>query len=182
MTSMTDKWGEAVAERGFAQVPNHLLLINQFLDPEHRLSPAELLVLIQLAGAWWKVNEPPFPSVETLAKRCGVSGRQVQRAISHLEALNLIKRVKRRSQGIIASNAYDLGPLVTTLNQIAETYPNEYPRRTRSNRPDGLVSEVTLESENVDAPAPMPKRLSPATRARILALRERAASRPKTEG
>jgi|TARA_E500000318_G_C3569136_1_gene217048 DNA-binding transcriptional regulator YhcF (GntR family) len=126
--SVAEKWGKAVAERGFAQTPNYLLLLNQFLDDDHRLSAAELLILIQLAGSWWKKDDLPFPSMRTLAIRCGVSERQVHRAVSHLEELGLIKKMKRRSKGIIASNAYDLEPLVKILNEVATVFPNEFPR------------------------------------------------------
>ena len=102
---ITAKWGEDVAGRGFTQVPNYLLLINQFLDEEKTLSPLEILLLIQLVGTWWRKNEAPFPSMRTLAARCGTSERQVQRAIGKLEKALLLKRIKRRQKGIIASNA-----------------------------------------------------------------------------
>jgi hypothetical protein len=125
---IAEKWGQRVAARGFAQVPNYLLLLNQFLDKEHRLSPIELLLVIQLVGTWWRKDQLPFPSMNRLAIRCGVSERQIQRAVNHLVKLGLIGRVKRRSQGIISSNAYDLAPLVSFLNTVAESFPNEYPR------------------------------------------------------
>ena len=54
-------------------------------DKDHRLSPVELLLLFQLVGTWWKKGELPFPSMSTLAVRCGVSERQIQRAVNHLE-------------------------------------------------------------------------------------------------
>lgn len=130
MSDVADKWGEAVAARGFTQVPNYLLLLNQFVAPELRLTPAELLILIQLAGAWWHKGQLPFPSVRVLADRCGVSERQVQRALRRLEELDLVKRVSRRTHGLIASNFYDLTPLVTMLGKIAELYPNAFPRKT----------------------------------------------------
>jgi hypothetical protein len=130
MSDVAEKWGEAVAGRGFAQIPNYLLLANQFLDP--RLSPIELLLLVQLVGTWWRKGELPFPSVATLATRCGVSGRQIQRAIAQLEKRELVKRVSRRAQGLIASNAYDLAPLVTLLERVAKAFPNAFPRKPRS--------------------------------------------------
>lgn len=131
MSDVALKWGDAVAGRGFSQIPNYLLFINQFIDKENHLSPLEVLLLVQLSGAWWKKDEMPFPSMRTLAIRCGTSERQVLRAISHLEELNLLKRVKRRSKGLIASNAYDLSPLVEFLQEIAKMYPNEFPRNVR---------------------------------------------------
>lgn len=132
MSEIAQKWGEAVAQRGFSQTPNYLILLNQFIDPDNRLSPLELLILIQLSGSWWKKEEMPFPSMRTLAQRCGTSERQVLRAISRLEEVGLLKRVKRRSKGLIASNSYDLSPLVATLQEVAKIYPNEFPRNVRS--------------------------------------------------
>lgn len=124
-----EKWGEPVARRGFAQIPNYLLMLNQFLDEESRLSPVELLLLIELVGTWWKADEMPFPAVRTLAVRCGTSDRQIQRAIGNLEKRNLVKREKRRSKiGVIASNAYNLKPTTVFLEEVARMFPNEYPR------------------------------------------------------
>jgi len=139
MSDVADKWGEAVAGRGFAQIPNYLLLANQFLDP--RLSPVELLVLLQLVGAWWRKSDLPFPSVTTLATRCGVSSRQIQRAVGELEKRELLKRVSRRAQGIIASNSYDLSPLVAFLERVSKAFPNEYPRKLRSAKPTELPAQ-----------------------------------------
>ena len=130
MSEVAKKWGDKVAGRGFSQVPNYLLLLNQFIDQDNRLSPLELLILIELSGSWWKKDEQPFPSMRTLAIRCGTSERQIMRAITHLEELTLIKRVKRRSKGLIASNAYDLTPLVEMLTEVAKQYPNEFPRKS----------------------------------------------------
>lgn len=141
MSEVAAKWGDAVAGRGFSQVPNYLLLINQFIDEDNRLSPLELLILIELSGAWWKKEEQPFPSMRTLAIRCGTSERQVLRAISRLEELTLIKRVKRRSKGLIASNAYDLTPLVEMLAEIARQYPNDFPRKLKRSKAEGGQSE-----------------------------------------
>lgn len=131
MSEVAQKWGLSVAQRGFAQVPNYMLYINQFLDPDNALSPLELLILVQLSGSWWKKEEMPFPSMRTLAIRCGTSERQVLRAVSRLEQLGLLKRVKRRTKGLIASNAYDLAPLAEVLNDISAAYTNEFPRNIK---------------------------------------------------
>lgn len=128
---MVGKWGEEVASRGFSQIPNYLILINQFLDEDNKLAPLELLILIELVGTWWKKDDPPFPSMKTLADRCGTSERQVLRAVTKLEEKDLLKRVKRRNKGIIASNAYDLQPLVDMLGEIAKRFPNAFPRTIR---------------------------------------------------
>ncbi len=131
---IVDKWGVTIAQRGFAQIPNYLLLLNQFLDDDNKLSPIELLVLIELAGIWWKKEDLPFPSMAMLALRCGVSERQIQRAITKLEKHNFLQRVKRRTSGIISTNAYNLSPLINILEEVAEAFPNAFPRHLVKSR------------------------------------------------
>jgi hypothetical protein len=142
MSEITEKWGKAVGERGFSQIPNYLLLFNHFLDSEHKLSPVELLVILQLVGSWWKKGDLPFPSMRTLAIRCGVSERQIQRAVNRLVQLELLRRVNRRTKGLIASNAYDLAPLVTFLNTVAKAFPNEFPRNVDRDRVKQISSQL----------------------------------------
>lgn len=144
---IVQKWGVSVAERGFAQVPNYLLLINNFIDPEFALKPLELLILLQLVGSWWKKGDQPFPSMKTLAVRCGASERQVHRAIANLEELNLLAKTKRRSKGIISSNAYDLQPLVDMLNEIAKAFVNESPRNVGAGISASSDGTVKIRSE-----------------------------------
>ena len=134
------KWGQDVAAAGFAQIPNYLLKINQFTAEDERLSSVELLLLIQLASAWWRKDELPFPSMKTLALRCGTSERQVLRALKRLEALPLLKRITRKRKGIIATNAYDLSPLVEVLQVVAESYPPERRRAVREQEAGGAIS------------------------------------------
>ena len=129
MADIVEKWGERVAERGFAQIPNYLLLMNQFLDPEHKVPPVDLIILIELVGAWWKKEEMPFPSLNTLAARSGISSRQAQRSVTRLEEAGYIKRSQRKAGRLIASNAYDMSPLVERLNEIAIAFPNDAPRK-----------------------------------------------------
>lgn len=153
-SDVVDKWGEEVAGRGFAQIPNYLLIINQFLSEEKRLAPAEHNILLQLVGAWWKKNELPYPNLKTLAVRSGVSDRQAQRAVSRLEAGGFLKRTKRKGAGgLIASNAYDLSPLVAFLGVVAKAFPNEYVRKV--SKEDRQKLEATLAA-NVAAPTPPP--------------------------
>jgi DNA-binding GntR family transcriptional regulator len=77
-----------------------------------------------------------------------VSDRQIQRAINRLVQLGLLKRVNRRSKGIIASNAYDLAPLASFLGEVAKAFPNEFPRNV--DRPKLLELSKRL-SEATDA-------------------------------
>ncbi len=167
VSDILDKWGAEVAGRGFAQVPNYLLLLNQFLSEEKKLSPAELLVLIQLVGTWWHKDEMPFPALKTLATRCGISDRQAQRSVSRLEEINLIKRVKRKDRGMIASNAYDLSPLVRFLGAVAKAFPNEFVRKVQKDelaKLDQFLEEGVSEDE---AQEPEAKPAKPNKRLRL---------------
>lgn len=152
MSDMVEKWGQAVAERGFAQIPNYLLLLNSFLDEDRHLTPVEMLVLLQLVGAWWQKENMPFPSMATLAKRAGVSERQVQRAVTRLVKDNIIAKSKRRNQGIIASNAYDLSPLVKLLEEVAKAFPNEFPRtiKRRQLAPKSLKELAATDTTDIE--------------------------------
>lgn len=136
---IASKWGRDVAAAGFAQIPNYLLRINQFTTVEDRLSAVELLLLVELAGAWWKKDDMPFPSMKTLAIRCGTSERQVLRAVKRLEEIPLIKRINRKRKGLIATNVYDLSPLVEMLQVVAESYP---PERRRKLQTDEAPPEI----------------------------------------
>ena len=69
MSDLVSKWGEVVAARGFTQVPNYLLMLNQFLADDEKLPPSEMMVLLTLVGSWWKKDSPPFPSVKSIADR-----------------------------------------------------------------------------------------------------------------
>lgn len=151
MSDVAGKWGIEVAQRGFTQIPNYLLLINQFLDQPHRLSPVELLIVLQLVGSWWKKDELPFPSMKTLARRCGVSERQVQRSVNSLVQKGFLARTKRRGErGIIASNAYNLQPLVAVLGVIAKAFPNEYPRKVSDETRRAISAALASETSSSD--------------------------------
>lgn len=155
MSDMVEKWGQAVAERGFAQIPNYLLLLNSFIDEDKRLTPVEMLVLLQLVGSWWQKDNMPFPSMATLAKRAGVSERQVQRAVTRLVKDNIIAKTKRRAHGIIASNAYDLSPLVELLEEVAKAFPNEFPRviKRRRLQPKSVAELAEMDTSDLEPKA-----------------------------
>lgn len=158
MLDVAVKWGKPVAERGFAQVPNYLLMLNRFLEDERRLGPAELLALIQLVGNWWKKDALPFPSIATLAVRCGVSDRQMQRTLNKLVKVGLLGRTPRRGEkGIRATNAYDLQPLVTMLGVVAKVFPNDFPRnidRAKIREVSSFLQlDETVSAERVAKPA-----------------------------
>jgi predicted transcriptional regulator len=107
-----------------------------FVHDDHKLSPTEMIVLFHLVGSWWKKDEMPFPSLNTLADQIGISQRQVQRSINTLEEKGYLKRIKKKIKGVIASNVYDLSPLVETLKIVADHFVNKHPRNIKSPKDD----------------------------------------------
>jgi predicted transcriptional regulator len=134
MSDIVEKWGLQVAERGFTQIPNYLLIINSFVHEDHKLSPAEMIVLLHLISSWWKKDEMPYPSMNTLADRIGISQRQVQRSIKTLEEKSYLKKGKKKIKGVIATNIYDLTPTVQILNTVAEHFINKHPREIKTKK------------------------------------------------
>jgi hypothetical protein len=131
--TMSRKWGSDVVSAGFTSLPNHLLSINQFVRKEGRLTPTELLTLFQILSAWWHADRLPFPSKATIAKRLGLSPRQVQRALNGLEEKGYITRVARFYQNRgRASNSYDLTKMVALVQVVAEQNPDAFKRRRSS--------------------------------------------------
>lgn len=62
------------------------------LQTRYRLSPTEMLVLINLLAHWWDPARAVFPRSTTIAKRMGIDTRTVQRATSKMEKAGLITR------------------------------------------------------------------------------------------
>ena len=124
-----EKWGATAITAGFTVIPNHLLAINQFLPEDDRLSPTEMVVLLQLIATWWTPDRLPFPSKATLAKRTGLSARQVQRAVQGLERKGFLKRISRfaGTRGR-TSNAYDLQGTVKAVREVAGQNPTAFKR------------------------------------------------------
>lgn len=148
MQDISSKWGKEIAGRGFTQIPNYLLQINMFVHEDHRVSPAEMVVLLQIISSWWKKNEMPYPSMRTLADKAGISERQVQRSINSLEKKGYFTKDKRKVKGVIATNIYDLSPLVEMLNVVAEHYVNKHPRNiVRPNKTGRALDLGTEEKE-----------------------------------
>jgi len=111
------KWGrEAMDVRGFCLFPSLLLHAQARL----RMTPTHLALVLHLADHWWDATRKPWPSKAKLAKRVGLSPRQVQRQMAELESMGLVKRNPRASalRGKL-SNEYDLSGLVARLKELA---------------------------------------------------------------
>lgn len=75
---------------------------------KHELIPGERLVLIALAHKHHNETGQCTPSVETIAKMAGLSGRRIQINVRKLEEKKLVSVVKRSKKGFQLSNQYVL--------------------------------------------------------------------------
>lgn len=89
--------GDALSQRGFTQVPNHVLRSD-------RVSPGAKLAYAMLLSYAWQ-NDFCFPGQDRLAKDMGAGVRSVVRYIQELEKAQFIV-VRKRGQG--RPNLYEL--------------------------------------------------------------------------
>jgi hypothetical protein len=109
------KWSVPVMKLGYLSMPSLLLRGQGKLG----LSPEQMNTLLQILEHWWKADEMPFPSKETIARRIGKSPRQIQRYLGELEAGGFIQRVGRyNGRKAQVSNYYRLDGLVEKLKAI----------------------------------------------------------------
>jgi DNA-binding transcriptional ArsR family regulator len=117
--SFNDKWPAESGIGGYTMVPNTLLKHYQKL----KLTPGEFLILVNIESFRWVVERLPFPSIEMLSKRTGMSERTVTRTISSLQnQRGVLIRYKRRG----TSNQYSLDPLVEKLIEYEEEIETRY--------------------------------------------------------
>jgi DNA-binding transcriptional ArsR family regulator len=107
---LEDKWSEAIMAHGWVGVPNLLLLHRSALG----LTIPECYLLICLETYRWS-DKHPWPSIEKLALRVGLSGRQVRSHISSIETKGLIKRIYQKDN----ASLYDIEPLINKLDKYA---------------------------------------------------------------
>jgi Helix-turn-helix domain len=117
ITQRKAMWGDGLAS-GFVSVPT--LLVNRQVELD--ICAQEMIVLLNLIGAWWQSDNLPYPRTATIAQRSGLSVRAVQRYISALEKKKLISRLRnQRASGgqDVTVTRYDLDGLVTKLQELS---------------------------------------------------------------
>ena len=95
--SIVLKGADVLSQRGFTQVPNHVLR-------SERISPGAKLAYAMLLSYAWQ-NDFCFPGQERLAKDMGAGARSVVRYIQELEKEQFVT-IKKRGQG--RPNLYEL--------------------------------------------------------------------------
>lgn len=106
-------------KEGFTILPAILLRGQQRLG----LNPTQMMVLIHLADYWWEKGKNPYPCMNTISERMGISRRQLQRYMGELEQAGLLQRIPRKAQhkGKL-SNEFDLSGLVERLKKLAPEF------------------------------------------------------------
>lgn len=115
--SIVDRWGKDLTAAGWTAIPNVLFEYSQELG----LKSHHIVIILHLAGYWWRKGNDPFPSKATLARKIGVDSRTVQRAIAELERKGYIERNKRfASSGGNLSNSYSFDGLIKKARTYAK--------------------------------------------------------------
>src|SRR5665213_3675946 len=102
LTAPVAKWGIAL-DGGFQVLPDLLLRYQRDL----KLTPNDVVVLLNLTMAWWDQDRPPFPRMTTIARRMNASERTVQRSIERLRKARLLFKTSVRDAAGEKRSAFD---------------------------------------------------------------------------
>jgi DNA-binding transcriptional MocR family regulator len=110
---MSIRFGDDLMQGGFTGLPNRILEHYAELGIE----PIEMMFIIQVWQFWWGVHDP-YPSMATIAKRMGVSRRQVQRYVGSLRLKGFLEVNERYLDGRgQATSEYDFEPLLKAVRE-----------------------------------------------------------------
>jgi DNA-binding transcriptional regulator YhcF (GntR family) len=107
-----EKWTKTLMDAGWTALPSIIL------DKQHALGiePLDLNILLQLAKHWWKRDDLPYPSKDTLAKTIGVNPSTIRKRIARMESEGLIQRLDRHdAKGGQQSNHYSFAGLIEKM-------------------------------------------------------------------
>jgi hypothetical protein len=111
------KWTKTLWAAGWSGIPNIIIEKQAALG----LDPIEMNIILHLTQYWWKADNPPCPSVKTIADALGLGERAIQKRIAGLEAAKLIERVERRETKFGSlPNIYKLDGLIEAARPFAE--------------------------------------------------------------
>jgi predicted transcriptional regulator len=116
-SKMEEKWGVEIKKNGFTQIPTILL------EKQHALgiNSTELVIILNILKHWWEADKKPYPGVKGLADAMGLQRNTVQKGITRLEQMGLIKRIQRFSKNSKGqmSNEYSFDGLIKHLKSHA---------------------------------------------------------------
>lgn len=111
------KWSKPLWSAGWSGIPNIIIERQEALG----LDPIDMNIILHLTQYWWRADDPPSPSVGTIAKALKLGVRTIQKHIKRLEDAKLIERFERRD-GPYGSqtNLYKLDGLIAAATPYAE--------------------------------------------------------------
>jgi hypothetical protein len=98
---------------------NYVLELEIF-DDGTRLGVAQKLVAVILADAHNRHSRRAWPSIDLIARKAGVSKRQVQRILAEMEERGLVQRIRPTMPGRGQANSYNF-PAIDSISELAPT-------------------------------------------------------------
>lgn len=122
------KWGKPLTAAGWTAIPNVIFERAQAFP----LEPLDIVIILNLAGYWWKAGNDPYPSKASLAAAIGVTPRTIQRRIAAMEKAGFIERIERKTaRGGNLTNQYSLTGLIKAAKPFAEEHAAEREARRK---------------------------------------------------
>lgn len=111
------KWSKPLMAAGWNAIPSIIIEKQEALG----LDAINMNIIVHLSNYWWRSDNLPHPSVETIAKAIGVTARTVQKRIKALHDLGFIKREERRhTKTGSTTNLYSFEGLIEKALPFAE--------------------------------------------------------------
>ncbi len=111
------KWSKLLMDAGWNAIPNVIIEKQAALG----LDAIDMNIIIHLSHYWWRPENLPHPSVETIATAIGVKPRTVQKRIKALQELGLLKREERRfTKTGSTTNLYSFEGLIKAAQPYAK--------------------------------------------------------------
>ncbi|MBM6593959.1 helix-turn-helix domain-containing protein [Microvirga pudoricolor] len=125
------KWGKSLMAAGWNAIPNVIIEKQEALG----LDALDMNIIIHLSHYWWRSDNLPHPSVETIAKAIGVKPRTIQKRVKALQELGLITRHERRhTKRGSDTNLYSFEGLIKAAQPFAEEKLDEIKKNTEAKR------------------------------------------------
>jgi predicted transcriptional regulator len=110
------KWTKTLWAAGWSGVPNIIIEKQAALG----LDPIDMNIILHLTQYWWRADNPPSPSVQTIAKALNLGVRTIQKRIKGLHDLGLLERIERRETKFGSqTNLYRLDGLIAAATPYA---------------------------------------------------------------
>ena len=119
-----NRWKYEELARSFTPVSNFFLENYSSLkesEKERGLNSTEAMFIIHIMSYKWG-DDKPFPSLQTIAERMGLSRRQVRNVVKNLENSGYLKR-HLRSRG--RTSEYDVQKLLDKLYELYQSNLND---------------------------------------------------------